>query len=462
MLHNTLITKSNDAKAEEPQHSVNSSDVPNTLSIANSDIPQITTRILPEWKYDLDQSDAIMVHIELGKPGPNGRVDQLAQKGETCSYYVMNYLRDRIGKIVPPGLEEKRKLEKIISAQRKEYTKLTIIKACEWIVVNTAAAFLQTYSAEQITIETIRNTLLKTFQFFLKDSGFSTFFEEVNRYPFMPEHKEYMKEFIRKIKETYEHYSAEEYPLTELLDINQLTALKQADAFISFYEKCFVEHGLDINELYNKYREDCNDIDIGATSPLSSSLSGLAPNVKHVILDNIYQKVCLQLNDIKQTNWHPKDGIDDLIQLIHNKGPQMASGFMGIHYYDSSSVVDINIGNIHAKGFKSNSVKLNNNNDAHVILVVGVTKAGYKESKHDLVYYIDPKVTQKANEPLVIYTVSYSTFVKRLVESHSVKGNGEENYWNKFPTARFLFFREKGEQQGAKENNEMVKSVSLN
>lgn len=401
-------------------------------------------RFISEWKYDVNEPNAIMTHIEAGKLGKNGRVDQAAQKGETCSYYVMNYLRDRIGKVVPAGMEEKRKLESLISKQRKEYTKLTIVRACEWALVSTAAQYINVHRAEHRTIDSIQETLIRTVQVFLADPGFNVFFEQTNGYPFLPEHQEYMKEFIRELKSTYQYYLSKGYPLQELLDIVKLTELKQSKAFISFYEKCFKAHHLDVNELYNMFRKDCSGI-VGIY-PLPSSLNDFQDDAKNMILHQIYLMNNLRLNNIKQSNWHPKDGIDGLINLIRERGPLMASGFIGKHYYDESSIVDLKVGKIHARGFKPNSAKISKDSDAHVILIIGVTKCGYEKSKSDLVYYIDPKIPQKANRPLVVFTVSYTTFVKRLIESHGVRGNDDLEYWTKIPGARFLHFRDRAEQ----------------
>ncbi len=77
--------------------------------------------------------------------------------------------------------------------------------------------------------------------------------------------------------------------------------------------------------------------------------------------------------------------------------------------------------------------------------VIGATKAGYAKTKSDFIYYIDPKVSQKANSNLVIFAVSYKTFISRLVEINGIKplGGANEIFWNDAPSARFIFFREK-------------------
>lgn len=64
-----------------------------------------------------------LINIPLGKSyisNPFFFKPQLAQKGETCWYYVLNYIRNRYGKDFPDQNYLMRREEKIISSHRKK------------------------------------------------------------------------------------------------------------------------------------------------------------------------------------------------------------------------------------------------------------------------------------------------------------------------------------------------------
>ncbi|MBA2653060.1 MAG: hypothetical protein H0U73_12475 [Tatlockia sp.] len=417
----------------------------------SKDVFMLESRTFPQWQYDINESDSILVHIDPGKPKQEGRKDQPAQKGNTCHYYVMNYLRDRIGKFASDDMAEKRKIEKLLSNQRKEISKSTIISSYERLLSNTTVL---DHGDEYLTIESIQLALNKTLQNFLMDEGFYKFFERNYQRPFAEEDKVYMANFISEIKNTYQFCSENEYQKNELLDLNKLTQIKQSRDKISFYERCFKEYHVDINEFYMQYREEFEGIAYTDLEPLPVSLNQLSDGKKQYVLHQMYQISSFQLNNIISSDWHPKDGIDSLISVIKECGPMIVSGTMGTMYYDKTSIIDLKIGEIPVKGFKPNSAKIDQNSNAHAILVIGVTKTGYEKTKSDLVYYIDPGVPQKVNSPLSIFVVSYNTFVKRIVEKHGfcMLHNDNVEYWNKFPNARFLFFR----------NNPVLSNVTSN
>ena len=292
---------------------------------------------------------------------------------------------------------------------------------------------------------------------------FHKFFEKNYQQKFADEHKIYMANFISEIKNTYQFCSENEYPKNELLDIKKLTQIKQSRDKISFYERCFKECHVDINELYMQFREEHKAIAFTDIDPLPVSLNQLSDDRKQYVLHQMYHISSCQLNNIISSDWHPKDGIDSLIRVIKECGPVMVSGTMGTQYYDKDSIMDLKIGKIPVKGFKPNSAKIDQNSNAHAILVIGVTKTGYEHTKSDLVYYIDPGVPQKVNSPLSIFVVSYNTFVKRIIEKHGFCRLHNDNieYWNRFPNARFLFFRNNSVLSNVTSNMEDDKKISL-
>jgi hypothetical protein len=58
--------------------------------------------------------------IDLQNRVPRARVRQGPQKGETCFYYALNMIRNRIGKNSPSCQMENREFEKIFSGWRKD------------------------------------------------------------------------------------------------------------------------------------------------------------------------------------------------------------------------------------------------------------------------------------------------------------------------------------------------------
>jgi hypothetical protein len=81
-------------------------------------------------------NDSLVIYdIFPGKPDPEEerpvkgkddrpRVEQKRQKGHTCVYYALSFIRDRIGPASSPAFKEERRLEKIASSWRKSITKL--------------------------------------------------------------------------------------------------------------------------------------------------------------------------------------------------------------------------------------------------------------------------------------------------------------------------------------------------
>ncbi len=406
--------------------------------------------IANRYKYQLNTENAVLVELESGKPSANGRVGQAAQKGDTCHYYTMNYLRDRIGKSASPHLENKRALEKLLSKHRKELTKLTIVRACEWSIANTAVVFISQNPEAYKSIDAIQLILAKTFQVLMQDAGFYTHFAHTNGYPLKKEYVPYMMDFIKQIKDTYKNYLAKGYEQERLFDLNYLTDLKQANAFIEFYQNCFKELGLDIEEQYRLYRESC--VNIPTLLALPESMNDLEDSSKAMVLHTMYNDRCAQLNNLKLSDWHPDAGIDALMNVLREHGPVMTSGYLGAFYYEPDSTVNLTIGAIQATGFKPNTANITDISDSHVVLVVGVTKKGYENSSADLVYFVDPKVPQQPDQPVQIFAVSYNTFTRRLIERHGVKTNGAADTWSNYPGARFFHYRG--------QHNEVVKSVA--
>lgn len=92
----------------------------------------------------LEQSvNSLVYELPHGKPNPNeefcigqddrARVRQKAQTTSACQYYVLNYLRLRIGKHPGKDLMQEREIEKICSLRRKtiSVTDGTMIKILE-------------------------------------------------------------------------------------------------------------------------------------------------------------------------------------------------------------------------------------------------------------------------------------------------------------------------------------------
>lgn len=71
-------------------------------------------------------TDAVLVDIPFGKHSiakPDKTIDQKSQKGNTCWYYALGFLRPRYGKDFPDTFA-KRRIEKIFSEHRKNSNKI--------------------------------------------------------------------------------------------------------------------------------------------------------------------------------------------------------------------------------------------------------------------------------------------------------------------------------------------------
>jgi hypothetical protein len=124
----------------------------------------------------------------------------------------------------------------------------------------------------------------------------------------------------------------------------------------------------------------------------------------------------LTLEKFTPLPWDPhRSTFEEFCALLKNHGPFVAGGRYGQHYYDSKSDHRLSIGNaqlsigktvkLEAQYWKAEE-RLSADNIGHMVVVVGVHAKGNAK----LVLFVDPEDASTADQPTKLYAMSYKTF----------------------------------------------------
>lgn len=201
----------------------------------------------------------------------------------------------------------------------------------------------------------------------------------------------------REIKKSIPVYKRNHAKLCEIAitlcqnnDINVYNALKYNDSF----NYCYINRTKkDLTE--NKFFDQLND------------------RIKWSILyEIIMEKILLPLMNIKNINWHPRDGFDALAKSLNEHGAHAFIGKFGSFHHTEAPVSSVKESTEAREVlyFKKDTYNGDTNHFAHCVVVDQVKIIHGKE----MVFFRDPMYASEINKPEKIFMLSYESFVQRL------------------------------------------------
>ena len=329
----------------------------------------------------LEQSvNSLVYELPHGKPNPNegfcidqddrDRVRQKAQTTSACQYYVLNYLRLRIGKHPGKNLIQEREIEKICSLRRKavSVTDGTMIKILEDI-----------HGIKTLEGNTTLEEKKQVIQFFKEHSHWETNWETNTN-----------KDVLRLMSE--EKYKKRIQINTEFFEGLKVNIKEMFASEITFE---------------NGYTDTWNDFE------------QLDTQKKSTVLNNFAFKVMAEKYGLKKSIWTPLDNIESLISELGKNGPLAISGIFGrVAYLDPPFRLSQKIDNREIYAWKPGAKRkpASDFSAAHACLIVGAKKIDAKE----YVYFIDPQDPSdpKDESSQRIYLGSYKNFMSHTIDLH--------------------------------------------
>lgn len=331
-------------------------------------------------KFEIFKKDStkqfleILVDVKFGKSylsNPDQRIDQKSQKGGTCFYYALNYLRPRFGKFFDesyPG----RDIEKKISNFRKIMTELS--KLHEHLL----------FFAKAITHD--KEILKKMIQSdsieFIKITG-KVFFELIN---YFIGHDKFSLEGLINLHIAYVTIESAKNLLVDL-------GIKPDDA---------------IKEYKNKYfPKIANELSFGEEGSL------LTGATYEIIADKYH---------IKYTKWYPAQAFIGLAEAIEREGAIAVSCDFSDFSIATSKPLQQKFGKWDVYGWNESDFLITEKRKSdfniinrHRILIVGLQQYGNDQ----YVVYMDPNSPNTADGPNVIFKIPYKFFINCLTSVHT-------------------------------------------
>lgn len=307
---------------------------------------------------------------------PRERVAQAAQKGETCWYYALNMIRQRIGKApsVDPAQMLQRQKELAISSQRKQLTALD--EALVW-----QKKFIRRV-CQRLDIETVSKEsaagLLRSLEFVLSRES-------------MHEELALLRSFIQQKSEpdlfsfvTNQYYRDQIRLDTEFLARHTLQTPEQL----------YVQHKV-----------------------LPTPWKDLSFQRKAWICDNFRLFVTsMEAYELKISPWNPTQPLEKLLEALKNLGPHFVLGNLGPAYYTEAPFqLTESIEGRGVFGWKPGASR-QTHETSHAVVLVGVALDKQR------VYFIDPNDASGPEEKSQrIYAMAYENFKQRLFNLRSLQ-----------------------------------------
>lgn len=302
---------------------------------------------------------------------PNKLVKQAAQKGETCWYYVFNYLRIRYGKKF--ALEHtERKIEKILSSYRKEVV----------------AIELQQHLIQQ-TLNILR----------LNNSDIVAREEYINLI------SQYLINIPYNTHTVIDNLQQKSFDELQLLIEEQIT-----HAIINNCKQTLLYLGFNPQSLFQTYLQK----EISSVSIDTNNLQD-----KKMIYQNLVYLEAAKAYKFKTADWHPCDPIEKLITELVEKGFFSVNLIIKPWYYAQRYFIPQQF--VEEKIYSWDFDNQTNNatkeiDEGHAILIVGAEKTGEEE----YIYFLDPNHSSDEN---YVYQLPYKELCKSIYDI----------YWNRFP-----------------------------
>lgn len=311
---------------------------------------------------------------------PRKRVTQKAQKGETCWYYAMSLIAQRIGKNPLPNQKEERKYELSVSSRRKAHTALDDLF---WLQ-SFAQKLATNHGVKWVTKTMARNLLNKNLgPCELRDT-------KVKWGPFL-------EAFCQQKK--YENLITYVVTLT-----NQ--ACYEID--LKFLQESRV--GITLQEYYEHQLQPLLD-------KSWSQLTVFEMKKYTQVLATHFSFIVRGLN---LSYWHPSQEIDALIQELWLHGPHLIQADLGKSFYsDGPTLLRERVQNMKVYAWPAGARRLEKL-ASHSVVIVGANKT-FKR-----VYYLDPQDEFDPNQLnlVKIYATSYEKLKVNIRNLQGVKFEG--------------------------------------
>lgn len=361
----------------------------NTVTF-NSNDNKIVNHVNPDIELN-----AVFCIPAPGKPNPRepyslnrSRVKQKKQEGPACVYYALQILRNeqKIGKYPSLLQQDKRKDEKTFSTHRKQ---MTAIHSKYEIIFDFAKQLTKIFSgkcrrddAKQYLYESEKR---------LSPRFREMFCEQLNAYC----EQNQVDDFLTFTKENYSK---------DLIDI---------------HTKTMIHHGISVKDLQETYERRPDKLWKNASIIEKENHAGQAIQILQCIA-----------YDTQNSQWHPEQPIEKLIEQIRLCGPHYVTGYLGkLYYVDSPFPLKNKIEDRPVFGWKPNAQRKEEENISHAVVIVGakiIKGAGY-------VYFVDPIDGSMPNQPesQKIYIISYEKlrlFIQDLNYCRTTMQNGKLLY----------------------------------
>jgi len=337
--------------------------------------------------------DFILLELPPGKPDPKSlctpetllcdsrpRVVQNAYKSNTCGYYALNTVRNRIGKNPSSELIDQRYIEQHCSERRKKLSKhedslpdvfdqindpkvKSLFSKWNKKNIGTAEPYLKLFDSLSAKAS---NSLRPYIKDFCLQSDSKSFYDYVEFRKMAPR-AELNDEFFKKVKRNPE-VMYEEARLIDPVNYNrQFGNLKWKDLRS--------EDRLSLNDRY--------------AMTASSESYGL-----------------------KKSFWSPCQSIDMLINSLKKQGPLVVAGFFGNPMYsEEPTKMKMSFKGLSFFSWRPGT-RVKDKAIGHVITIIGAQKLGT-----GLVFYVDPVDSSdpKKTQAQKIYVISYKALIENVV-----------------------------------------------
>ncbi|MGQ3889975.1 hypothetical protein ACQUW5_13210 [Legionella sp. CNM-1927-20] len=214
--------------------------------------------------------------------------DQSAQKGGTCWYYVLNYLRIRYGKDFPNQDYPYRRIERILSLFRNNIVKIENITS-KFLASLESLQF--EYQKEEIDKIIAEKRLNINQELSLKSED-----------PFKEEEIQLLKNFLNQ------------FEFNELsLYINNIILLK----YITNARHCLEELGINSNHALQEHIKEHANFEF----------DNLTISDEYIIFQNLIYLEAVKQYHLKISTWNPCYKIEHLIEHLNKEGPLAVSGY---------------------------------------------------------------------------------------------------------------------------------------
>jgi hypothetical protein len=328
----------------------------------------------------------VMVKIKPGKhyiTQPGVDLLQPSQKGGTCWYYSLSFLRPRIGSQgdaltgeQPEKLIQMRKVEKRISNFRKELTKITEEK------------------------DRIVNSIDRL-------------------------------ESLKRIEKTKSLPDAELHRLYESGALKMNAGLNEvSQSLLEEFEKFRKTKFKSFADYLENRTVQCNEqlkvIPIkekDVREKFAEELSGINSRESALTTKKTFTIAVMEAYQLKTSEWHPANGITGLIAALQKEGPLSVAGAIGSGYYANppqkltkNEVVDKHCGN-HYELFSwkpTDGFDANKHAASHAVTIIGAQRGTTKKPDDGYVFFIDSNDQSKPDEKRKVYQISFKRLISAL------------------------------------------------